>query len=333
MEKIIPFIRPPWWTPNIHMTIPSNKKAAKKLHDESEHDPNTICIYTDGSGIDGQIGAAAYCPDAETRYQYLGTESAFNVYVAELIAIKLAIEIAQTRATKYKNCVVYADSQSAIKATTNPGRQSGQEIIRDVLDTIETLQQEYPNIIISIIWIPGHMDIYGNEMADTAAKKAASERLGTRFKNNALKSSRNMTIKRASQTEWATRWQNDKENARQLRRITKKRMVQSGLKIYNNITTRTEMATTARLRTGHCSLNQYLYRMGFEDSPECKTCRNGRVETVEHFLLHCDNHERERMELTEEVGVGGMWIEKLLGYPNLIKHTFDYVEKTRRFTF
>ena len=99
------------------------------------------------------------------------------------------IEIAQTHATKYKNCVVYADSQPAIKATMKPNRQSGQEIIRDVLDTIESLQQEYPNITISIIWIPGHKDIYGNEMADAAAKKAACEKLGNRFKHNALKSS------------------------------------------------------------------------------------------------------------------------------------------------
>ena len=126
------------------------------------------------------------------------------------------------------------------------------------------------------------MDIYGNEMADAAAKKAAREMLGTQFKHNALKSSRKVIIKKASQTEWATRWQNGKENARQLRRITTKRMGQSGLKIYNNITTRMEMATFARLRTGHCSLNQYLHRMGFEDSPECKTCRNGKAETVEH---------------------------------------------------
>ena len=108
-------------------------------------------------------------------------------------------------------------------------------------------------------------------------------------------------------------------------------MVQSGPKIYNNITTRTKMATVARLCTGHCPLNQYLHRRGFEDSSECRTCRNGRVETVEHFLLHCDNHERERMELLKKVGVGGMWIEKLLGYPNLIRHTLDYVEKTKRF--
>lgn len=46
METIHPFARPPW-------------REAKKRHDETARDPNTICIYKDGSGIDGQISAAA----------------------------------------------------------------------------------------------------------------------------------------------------------------------------------------------------------------------------------------------------------------------------------
>jgi hypothetical protein len=61
METIHPYVRPPWWIPNANIDISSNKKEAKQRHDEAVHDPNTICIYTDGSGIDGQIGAAAVC--------------------------------------------------------------------------------------------------------------------------------------------------------------------------------------------------------------------------------------------------------------------------------
>ena len=112
----------------------------KKPHDEREQDRNSMFIYMNNSEIDGQIDAAAYCPEAgEIRYQYLGTESAFNVYITELTAIKLAIKIVQTCATKYKNYVMYADSQPAIKATAKPERQSDQAIIRDVLDIIESL--------------------------------------------------------------------------------------------------------------------------------------------------------------------------------------------------
>jgi hypothetical protein len=88
METIHPYVRPPWWIPNANIDVSSNKKEAKQRHDETVQDPNTICIYTDGSGIDGQIGAAAFCPMvSETRQLYSGTESSHNVHTAELVTI------------------------------------------------------------------------------------------------------------------------------------------------------------------------------------------------------------------------------------------------------
>jgi hypothetical protein len=76
METIQPYIRLPWWIPMARIDISTNKKEAKKRHDETLQDPSTISIYTDGSGIDRQIGAAAFCPTmSETRQQYIGTES------------------------------------------------------------------------------------------------------------------------------------------------------------------------------------------------------------------------------------------------------------------
>ena len=50
-------------TPTHSITISLNKKAAKKQHDETVHNSQTIRIYTDGSGIKGQIGAAAHFPE------------------------------------------------------------------------------------------------------------------------------------------------------------------------------------------------------------------------------------------------------------------------------
>src|SRR5271168_5614349 len=200
MEKIHPFIRPPWWTASVQIHLENSKKDAKLHHDKAAHDQDTICIYTDGSGIEGQIGAAAYCPMLEeTKRQYLGLETLFNVFVAEVSAMTLATEIVQM-AEKRNKCIIYADSQAAIKAIAKPAKQSGQGIIEDVLDKIESLQTEQPNLSVSrLVWIPGHMDIAGNDRANEAAKEAAKS-LGTvndvPFEHSALKSSRMMTIKK-----------------------------------------------------------------------------------------------------------------------------------------
>jgi hypothetical protein len=73
----------------------------------------------------------------------------------------------------------------------------------------------------------------------------------------------------------------------------------AGNKIYGNLT-RTQTATLARLRTGHCRLNQYLHRFNIIDSPKC-ACGHSK-ETVQHFLLQCRNHEGPRKQLITRVG-------------------------------
>src|SRR5271169_4727993 len=101
---------------------------------------------------------------------------------------------------------------------------------------------------------------------------------------------------------------------------------QNSHNIYNGITKRFEIALLSRLRTGHCSLNQYLYRFHHEESPEC-SCSSGAIETAEHFLIHCLKYDKERSKLIKNVGIGRMWIEKLLGYPKFIKLTLDYMKE------
>jgi hypothetical protein len=178
------------------------------------------------------------------------------------------------------------------------------------------------------------MDIVGNEEADKAAKEAAKSR-GTNdmtLTYKTIKSVRNQIIKHAAKKEWKIEWENSRNTVKHLRHITTKTKAQNSHKIYNGITKRFEIALLSRLRTGHCSLNQYLHRFHHEESPEC-SCGSGAIETVEHFLIHCPKYDKERSKLIMNVGVGGIWIEKLLGYPKFIKLTLDYVKETGRFVF
>ena len=104
IETIHPHPKPPWWTPPFMVNICGDKKEAKKQHDDTIHSPCTICVYTNGSGIDGHIGAAAYSPTTSTiKHQYLGSETEYNVYVAEATAIELAADIVQESETHTRN--------------------------------------------------------------------------------------------------------------------------------------------------------------------------------------------------------------------------------------
>ena len=77
--------------------------------------------------------------------------------------------------------------------------------------------------------------------------------------------------------------------------------------------TRQIYSQIAQLRTGFSKLNDYLYKIGVSDSRQCKC---GGIETVEHYLLHCEHYfnEREAMRTTlfKQEGITELTIDLLL---------------------
>src|SRR5947207_7605228 len=91
---------------------------------------------------------------------------------------------------------IYTDSQAAVRTVDHPRRQSGQIIVKNLLNCINEAVDIHPRLQIEILWIPGHSNIGGNECADAEAKKAALDHaLGKRFGHMALKSAWQRHIK------------------------------------------------------------------------------------------------------------------------------------------
>jgi hypothetical protein len=78
-EIILTYIIPPWWKgPKIRIDTP---KAAEKNHEKNLiNGNNAIRVYTDGSGIDGYVGAAAVClATNQTKSSYMGKNTTLTV--------------------------------------------------------------------------------------------------------------------------------------------------------------------------------------------------------------------------------------------------------------
>ena len=256
LETIDPFIRPPWWETAVKIQIAASKDEAVNLHDTLQRqDPRSngiMTIYTDGSGINGKIGAAAYnATTDETRHQHLGDELRFNVYAGELTALHMGV--IQWQESDYLKCRIFTDSQAAGTSVCQPWRQSGQKLIIPIVDVIDTLTVQNPQRQLEIIWIPGHRGIVGNERADVGAKQAAHDPIiGKPFTHGSLKSCRAQYIRALAKTSWKKEWTENNKTAKQLRRILVTDEDKRGTKLYYNMANRRISAKLAQLRTGHC---------------------------------------------------------------------------------
>ncbi|EGU81546.1 hypothetical protein FOXB_07941, partial [Fusarium oxysporum f. sp. conglutinans Fo5176] len=123
-ERIVPYIVPPWWQ-GPQTFIEASTEEAQARHDRiTQDESDAIHIYTDGSGINGGVGAAAVCTTTqETKSAYMGDDTTSTVYAGELQGISLALQIAQedrTKGNRRSKVMIYTDNQAAIRSTAKP---------------------------------------------------------------------------------------------------------------------------------------------------------------------------------------------------------------------
>ncbi|RAO74375.1 uncharacterized protein BHQ10_010387 [Talaromyces amestolkiae] len=166
------YVQEPWREPP--RVIINEREVAISVHNSIHtHNAHTM-IYTDGSGYQGYIGAAAVIPALNVQVtECIGTEGTSTVYAGESYgisyALKSVLQLQQNRDIKAP--VIFSDSQAALRTLTNPRMASGQLYIRECLRLLRECMDVGINA--TLRWIPGHENVPGNEMADRAAKKAA----------------------------------------------------------------------------------------------------------------------------------------------------------------
>ncbi|XP_035224126.1 ribonuclease H-like [Stegodyphus dumicola] len=128
---------------------------------------NAICIYTNGSKLDGGVRCVAVikCNDEVLQTWKGHLESGNTVFQAEVAAIRQAIEV--TEQFDGHTFRIFTDSHSASYAIRNPYYSSTQ-----IADIQALLRESETRMTIHISWIKAHAEYQGNEEADELDKEA-----------------------------------------------------------------------------------------------------------------------------------------------------------------
>ncbi len=177
-EKIDTIKKEPRWKPAIKSIIDSTR--AQGIERE-RNDDSDVKIYTDGSGIDGQIGAAAVLRSGTTQKiarHHLGTTEQHTVYEGESVGQVLAYQLLKEWAAKKarigrQTVSIAVDNQASIQAHSRRTAQPGSYLTDEIRKMHSNLVDRFPNMDITIRWIPGHEGLNGSEKADEEAKRAA----------------------------------------------------------------------------------------------------------------------------------------------------------------
>jgi hypothetical protein len=202
-----------------------------------------------------------------------------SIFSAELHAIILSLEFVY--ASEKSNFVVCTDSLSSLQAIE--GAKFENPFVVEILNLYLQLINRGKHII--MCWIPSHIGIRGNDMADKAAKEALELPISdikipyTDLYGN---------VKAFFQNEWQTFWNEQVNNKlHYVHPIIKTRQISRQLKH------RRDEIIINRIKIGHTYMT-HKYLLSGDDQPFCVSCDT--YETVEHLLIHCVefNDIRER---------------------------------------
>ncbi|XP_026331400.1 uncharacterized protein LOC113238780 [Hyposmocoma kahamanoa] len=283
-------------TPFVNLPHPSEQIGTKFicLADGAaleQHDNHGRKIFTDGSKIEGKVGAALSIWDGETETstRKLKLDQSCTVYQAELLALMEAT----SHAVKHEasHCNVYSDSRSALETIADG--TSLHPLAVKTRANINTIQKR--NNIINLFWIKAHEGMEGNERADELAKDAALNKKSKADYDKCPVSFVKRQIRKDSLDEWNRRYVGGETAS------TTKVFFPDAIAANRVIRKMDLDPLTVQLMTGHGGFSSYLYRFKCRESPSCQ-CSDETEENVLHLVVECPIYARNRFDAEAEIG-------------------------------
>ena len=154
----------------------STKDEAAKRHIELLDDlpSSTLVAYSDGSQDElGNTGWGAVTFHKARATKTNGCLPNAEVYDAEAVGAFEAIKLAKKRIQSdpdIKELILFLDNSAVVDGILGLTPASTQGVYMGLRKIAKDLS---PNTVTKVAWVPGHKDIYGNEVADKLAKEGS----------------------------------------------------------------------------------------------------------------------------------------------------------------
>ena len=261
-----------------------------------------VTIYTDGSTDELQErgGAGVFIEDAMGLPMLEASFPAGKLcssYTGECVAMLRALEWLQERRL---SSLVCTDSLSLHSALSQNDFRDRDPWLKEVKKMLLTTPEE-----VTLLWIPSHCDVPGNERADALAKEGSElNQENTPVTHQIVKSK----IK-------ARKWAISHKRAIDTYGNRRKPNFKIERKWPKDVRT-----LFSRLRTGHClELKSYQHRLDATKDARCMECHQ-EEETIEHILCNCPAEDARRQQLKPD---GNFTTGDLISKPELCRQLLE----------
>lgn len=204
--------------------------------------------------------------------------SLYSVFTCELYAIKKALEhILETQTDKCY--LLHTDSQSSLQALQDIF--STNALIQEMHQLLTDLMKQGRKI--TLMWIPSHQGIPGNELADAAAKEAT--RLPLHVPTSIPHIDAIKYISRKLHNHWQTSWK--ESSSSKLHEVTQHSRMKYPLQNFK----RQDQVIITRLRVGHTKIT-HSYLLDRTLPPTCTNCHS-KI-SVRHIISECPLYHLHR---------------------------------------
>lgn len=270
-------------------------------------------IFTDASRLaNGAVGVgclvtATSADKADVEF-YERISDGSTVYTGELSAIRLAFEYIRRVSPSLveRKFAIFTDSLSVVASFQTGKSKTKPNMLTEAIESLHGTDSE-----VTLIWVPSHIGIPGNERADRLANLGANVKevgwnVGCELQDAYSQADRYVT------EHWQNEWESANTGAFYRRLVPKVDQTRS-----SRFGSRRKEVTATRLRFGKCALNDHLHCVGVHATGHCDSCKV--PETVQHFLLECSNEVARRVrEACDDLHIAPT-IESALGNRSVLE--------------